>query len=115
MPKGVKGFQKGRAKTGGKSLGCKHKITRDVAGLLDELGCNPIEGMARIALDPKASEPIKARMLAELAKYTVPQLRSVEVTGRDGNAIEVSYVSVTEQLRSGIARLASRKPPEPTP
>jgi hypothetical protein len=38
---------------------------------------------------------------------------SHEVTGKDGKAIEVSYVSATEQLRSGIARLASRKPAEP--
>ena len=93
-------------------LGSKHKITRDVAGLLNELGCNPIEGMAKLATDPKTSEPIRARMHAELAKYVHPQLRSVEHSGPDGGPIQVNYVSATEQLRSGIARLASRKPAE---
>lgn len=113
MPVGLKGFQKGRAKTGGKRLHSKHKITRDVAGLLDKLGVNPIEGMATLAADPKTSEPIRARMHAELAKYVHPQLRSIEHTGAEGGPIQVSYVSATEQLRSGITRLAARKPAEP--
>ena len=38
-----------------------------------------------------------------------------EVTGKDGKAIEVNYVSATEQLRSGIARVAGRKPAERAP
>jgi hypothetical protein len=36
-----------------------------------------------------------------------------EHSGPQGGPVEVSYVSATEQLRSGIARLASRKPAEP--
>jgi hypothetical protein len=79
-------FQPGHPKVGGRKLKSKNKITRDVAGLLDKLGVNPIEGMAMIAADPTADLPIRARMHAELAKYVHPQLRqtSLEVTGKDG-------------------------------
>ena len=115
MAKASTTFQPGHPKVGGRKLKSKNKITRDVAGLLDKLGVNPIEGMAMIAADPTADLPIRARMHAELAKYTVPQLRSIEVTGKDGKAIEVNYVSATEQLRSGIARVAGRKPAERAP
>jgi hypothetical protein len=43
----------------------------------------------------------------EVARY--------EHSGIDGKPIEVNYVSATEQLRSGIARVAGRKPAERAP
>jgi hypothetical protein len=45
------------------------------------------------------------------------EVSKFEHTGPDGAAIdiEVNYVSATEQLRSGIARVAGRKPAERAP
>jgi hypothetical protein len=54
-------------KTGGRVAGTPNKRTREVAELLESLGCNPIEGMARIAMDPKHSPELRGRMYAELA------------------------------------------------
>lgn len=36
---------------------------------LEALGCDPLEGMARIAVDEKAPLELRGRMYAELATY----------------------------------------------
>ncbi|SRR6266567_7412227 len=75
-------FQKGRPKTGGRKQGSPHtKITRDVIALLDELQCNPIEGLSRIALDEKVAIEVRAKCYSELAKYIHPQRKAVEHSG----------------------------------
>lgn len=103
-------FQKGRAKTGGIKPFTKHKITRDVAALLESLNCNPIEGMARIAEDPTVAMPIRARMYAELSQYVSPKLRSVELSGPGGGPVDLNVsASAVEQLERGIARINERK------
>jgi hypothetical protein len=48
---------------------------------LEALGCNPIEGMATIAADPKNTPELRGRMYAELAQYVFPKRRAVEVAG----------------------------------
>lgn len=74
-------FQKGHPKHGGKKSGTHNKITRDVAALLDKLNCNPLEGLATIAVDKDVEMPIRARCYAELAKYVHPQLKAIEHSG----------------------------------
>ena len=103
-------FQKGRSKTGGKVRGCKNKITRDLIALLDSMGCNPIEGMARIATDPKCDEALRLRANAEIAKYVHPQLKAIELSGPGGGPIQ-HEVSADEQLRGDLARIAARDDP----
>jgi hypothetical protein len=100
-------FQKGRAKTGGKVKGSKHKITRDLVALLDELKCNPIEGMAKIATDEKIDIAIRLRAHAEVAKYVHPQLKAIELSGPGGGPIQHD-VSADELLRSELSRIAAR-------
>ena len=42
-------FEKGRKKTGGRQKGAVNKVQANAQVLLDSMGCNPIQGMARIA------------------------------------------------------------------
>lgn len=107
-------FQKGRKKTGGKSKGCKHKINRDIVGLLDSLKCNPIEGLARIATNDKVDISVRVHAYGKLARYVHPELKSVEHTGPGGGAIqhELTDISSGELLESRIAQLRSRRSPE---
>ena len=51
---------------------------------LDELGCDPIEGMARIALDPQNPVELRARMFSDLAQYVAPKRRAVDHSASDG-------------------------------
>ena len=75
-------------KTGGRVKGSLNKATRDVHERLAALHCDPIEGMALIAVDPGASLDLRGRMYAELAQYVAPKRRAIEHTG----GIETTFV-----------------------
>ena len=59
-------------KTGGRVAGTPNRKTQEISALLESLGCNPIEGMARIATNEKHSPELRGRMYAELAQYVYP-------------------------------------------
>jgi hypothetical protein len=44
-----------------------------VAEKLEALGCDPIEGMATIAMDETVELSIRTQMYEELAQYVVPK------------------------------------------
>lgn len=67
-----------RAKTGGRVKGTPNRMTKDVMEMLQSLGCNPIEGMARIAMDPNNTPELRGKMCAELAQYVYPKRKSLE-------------------------------------
>jgi len=68
-------------KTGGRTAGTPNRKTQEVTELLESLGCDPIEGMARIAMDERNSVEVRSRMYAELAQYVAPRRKAVEHSG----------------------------------
>ena len=74
---------------GGRQKGTPNRRTLEVQQRLSELDCDPIQGMARIAMNPEASLELQGRMYAELAMYIAPKRKSVEHTGADGAPIAV--------------------------
>lgn len=80
-------FQKGHIKTGGRKPGSINKLTQEARDRLDQLKCDPITGMARIAMDRKAPLELRGRMYAELAQYAYPKLRSVAHTDPEGGKL----------------------------
>jgi hypothetical protein len=76
----------GKTKTSGQGRpkGSKNKINVDVAERLAALGCDPIEGMARIAMDKGAPLDIRARMYSELAQYVAPKRKALEHSAAPG-------------------------------
>ncbi len=82
------------------------KLNLEARQRLEELGCDPIEGMARIAVDAKSSPELRGRMFAELAKYVWPQRKAVEHSGVDGAAIE-THDSAVESLAARIDGIAA--------
>ncbi|MEI7658898.1 MAG: hypothetical protein WCK33_12625 [Phycisphaerae bacterium] len=56
-------------KTGGRTKGTPNKRTVEVMEKLEALGCDPIEGMARLAMDTSNPPELRGRMLSELAQY----------------------------------------------
>jgi hypothetical protein len=59
--------------------GVPNRRTKEAVELLDSLGCDPLEGMARIALDENHPIELRARMFAELAPYVRPKLSAQKV------------------------------------
>lgn len=71
-------------KTGGRKAGVPNKRTQELAERLEILGCDPIEGMAQIAMDAKNPPELRGRMYAELAAYLFPKRKATEVKIDDG-------------------------------
>ena len=74
-------------KTGGRLRGTPNRRTTDIQVLLTRMGCDPIEGMAKIAMDCSNPVEIRARMYAELAQYVAPKREAVQVDTGDTNRV----------------------------
>ncbi|MBA2490746.1 MAG: hypothetical protein H0V34_03215 [Gammaproteobacteria bacterium] len=88
MPRG--GAKPGERR-GGRQKGTRNKRTLAVIDRLDVMGCDPIAGMARIAMDETAELAIRAQMFKELAQYVAPKRKAIEVTGEDGGPIKGEF------------------------
>jgi len=66
-------------KTGGRAVGTPNRKTQEISALLDSLGCDPIEGMAQIAMNEAHTPELRGRMYAELAQYVYPKRKAVEI------------------------------------
>ena len=82
----------------GRKKGSSVKASADE--ICKRLKCDPIAGMASIAMDKKADLGLRARMYAELAKYLHPQRRAVDnrIVDADGNDREIIVRVVYEDL-----------------
>ena len=76
-------------KTGGREAGTPNRRTVEVQERLETLGCDPIAGMARIAMDPAAPLELQARMYAELAPYCYPKRKAIEYSAADDSNVIV--------------------------
>lgn len=76
-----------KQKTGGRVAGTPNKRTSELKERLEALGCDPIEGMAQIAMDAATTPELRGRMFAELAGYLYPKRKAVEVKGDDGPSV----------------------------
>lgn len=83
-------------KTGGRQKGTPNKRNAAVADLLSTLGCDPIEGMARIAMDTTNAVELRGRMYAELAGYLFAKRKATEIKLDDGP--RVTFQFLTESL-----------------
>ena len=65
-------------KTSGRTSGTPNKRTQEAAQILDELGCNPIRGMAEIAMSE--SHPVRASSPDVLgaSPLRLPQAKAVD-------------------------------------
>jgi hypothetical protein len=88
-------------KTGGRIAGTPNRKTQEISGLLESLGGNPIEGMARIATNEKNSPELRGRMYAELAQYLYPKRKAVELAGDPEKAGPTQSRLIVQFVRAG--------------
>ena len=77
-----------RPKTGGRKRGTPNKRTQAIIDKLAALGCDPIEGMACLALDEENSAELRGRMFSELAQYIAPKRKAIEHSGEAIEAVK---------------------------
>lgn len=74
-------------KTGGRKPGTPNRRTVELAERLEAFGCDPVAGMAQIAMDPRNPPELRGRMYAELAGYLYPKRKAVEMRTDDGPSV----------------------------
>lgn len=69
-------------KTGGRKAGTPNTRTQNVTEKLEAMGCDPIEAMARMAMEAEAEDDktLAKSLYAELAPYYTPKRKAVEQT-----------------------------------
>ncbi len=77
-------------KTGGRTRGTPNRKTQAVIDRLDALNCDPIEAMAKIAMDEKVEMSIRAQMYKELAQYISSKRKTIEVSGEETAPIPIT-------------------------
>lgn len=85
----------------GRPVGSPNRRSYDVAARLAELGCDPLESMARLAKESEASGDmaLAGSMYKELAQYVAPKRKAVEVTGENGGSVAMAMqVSVNVNI-----------------
>jgi hypothetical protein len=80
----------------GRPKGALNKRTRDVIEKLAALRCDPITGMARIAMDEKNAIELRAKMFIELAQYVAAKRKAVEHSA-DGAMLEALLLKLDPQ------------------
>jgi hypothetical protein len=84
------GRPKGLAKTGGRQRGTPNRKTHELALKLEQLGCDPIAGLARLAMADETAPELKVRCYAELAQYVHPKRKAMELgPGKDGEPLKI--------------------------
>jgi len=87
-------------KTGGRQAGTPNKRTAEVTERLAALGCDPIEGLARIALDETNAIEIRLRAYSELAPYAEPKRKSIEARIEGAHSVQINVIdSYADHLR----------------
>jgi len=79
--------------------------TQDITALLERSGCNPIEGMAHIAMDTFNPLEIRARMYSELAQYEAAKRKSIEIdTGAKERFVFNIGIPVRHQVEATLEK-----------
>lgn len=76
-------------KTGGRVAGTPNKRSAELIERLEALGCDPLEGLAKIAADPTIDMALRARVYADLLPYLYPKRRAVEMELSGGGLLEI--------------------------
>jgi len=91
----------GKRPGAGRPKGAINKRSKELTERLDELGVDPIEGMAMISADPTTSPELKFQCFKELAQYIAPKRKAVEQHNTGDVTIEVvNYADLDEDKDS---------------
>ncbi len=97
------GKPKGLPPSGGRSPGSVNKITADIQHRLAEMKCDPIVGMARIAMNHRNEINLRFHAYAQLAKYIYAQRRSIEILPGKQHPTGAKLISYPDAVQTLMA------------
>jgi hypothetical protein len=88
---------KGGARPGsGRPPGKANKRSQEIQDRLDALECDPIEGMAMIAMDPNTDDALKLQCYKELAQYIAPKRKAIDMEATMNGQVTIEVVRFSE-------------------
>lgn len=75
---------------GGRQKGTPNKKTQELQAEIASTGETPLQYMLRVMRDPTVEHPRRDDMAAKAAPFVHPRLAATEVTGKDGDPIEIN-------------------------
>ncbi len=72
------GAPRGHERYGGRQKGAPNRRTFDAVAKLEALGFDPLEAMAKVAMDSDTPLEIRASLLKELAQYVYPKRKALD-------------------------------------
>lgn len=91
----------------GRKIGSPKKLTVQVRGALEDVGCNPALILASIAMKMENDDNLRREAARDLMPYVFPKLSSVQHLGPGGGPIQ-HVIDPFEAIRSELARLSER-------
>jgi hypothetical protein len=85
-------LKKGKAKV---SVSTQEAIA-ELFNKLDEAGCDPIAELATLAMDPNTPLSDRISIMKDLAQYTAPKRRAVDISTSSEEGITVKIVKYTK-------------------
>lgn len=83
-------------KTGGRQKGTPNKATAKLVEEVRATGETPLEYKLRVMRDPTVDHDRRDKMAIAAAPFIHPKLAAIEHTGKDGGAIEMEVLDVTD-------------------
>jgi len=90
---GAGGYREGAGRPKG-SLGEK---TKAVQSKLEELGCDPIEALAKISMDQSNTPELRFQANKELAQYVAPKRKAIEMDALVDGGLNVNVLSFAKE------------------
>lgn len=82
----------------------------DVSEKLAAIGCDPIEGMAKLAMDSTQPAALRFRCLAELAQYVYPKRKPVDIAVEQDSVVNVNTILNLAQGPANVGNEPINKP-----
>ena len=81
---------RGLPKTGGRVSGTPNRKTHELAEKLEKLGCDPIGGLAQLAMNTETAPELRVRCYAELAQYVHPKRKAMDLgSAKDSEPLRI--------------------------
>lgn len=92
-------WPKKRPEGSGRKKGTPNAERKDLMQILHDKfpGYNPVAAMAEMANDKKLDDNLRLQAHKEVAKYTFPQLKAIEVSAGNGATFKAFVLEVTEE------------------
>ncbi|MCI0527107.1 MAG: hypothetical protein L0Y56_06655 [Nitrospira sp.] len=74
---------------GGRGKGTPNKKSARAAEILESMGFDALAEMVKMCEEPGVSEPVRCRLLCEIAQYQHPKRKAIEMSGEVGTTVRL--------------------------